>query len=287
MKLANFILLFLVIFIISGCGSSNEEKQTQYNFKQGLAELKINLLENAPPEKIYPESDFPFIVELDNQAAYDIRNGELRIVGLDPAYFDIYPLSENFDLLGKSLTNPAGQKDYLEFSGRSGQLFENSEEHSADFLLKAVYSSEVDFTDTICINTDAYNIFDSGCTSEEAKSYSGQGAPIAVTSLEQVVSPGNAAELELRIKIENKGSGRVNRVVVETAQLGGELLTCIFNNAGQGVVYDFPEDEEKKQEVILICKKSLRGQRSYETTLSVALRYDYELQEEKTLNLVK
>src|SRR3989344_1048119 len=252
MKLANFILLFLVIFIISGCGSSNEEKQTQYNFKQGLAELKINLLENSPPEKIYPESDFPFIIELDNQAAYDITNGELRIVGLDPAYFDIYPLSKNFNLFGKSLTNPAGEKEFLEFMGRSGQLFENSEEYSADFILKAVYSSQADFTDTICINTDAYNVFDSGCSAEEVKSYSGQGAPIAVSSLEQVVSPGNLAEIEFRIKIENKGSGRASRIVIETAQLGGELLTCAFSGAGQGIIHEFPEEEDEKQEITLI-----------------------------------
>ena len=88
MKIISCGLILVLALLLFSCGSPGE-KQTTYNFKQGYGGLQLSFLENAPPEKIYPNSEFKLIVKLDNQAAYDLINGKVRIVGLDDRYFQI------------------------------------------------------------------------------------------------------------------------------------------------------------------------------------------------------
>ncbi|MBU1632346.1 MAG: hypothetical protein KJ580_04000, partial [Nanoarchaeota archaeon] len=173
------IIISLIALVIStlGCKSSSVgDKAGQYNFKQGVAELKLSLLDNAPPEKIYPNSNFKIVVEVDNPSAYDITDGRINIVGIDEKYFQVYPFEQNINFLeGRNLANPSGDKTFIEFDGTAGQLFQNAEEYTANFFLMAKYRSKVEFVDTVCISPNFYDVYDSGCKVEGKKSYSGQG----------------------------------------------------------------------------------------------------------------
>ena len=82
--------LVIVILFLAGCGSE-EESLVQYNFKQGYNGLSLKFFDNAPPEYIYPFSEFKIIVELENLGAYDITDGQIAILGLEEKYFIIYP----------------------------------------------------------------------------------------------------------------------------------------------------------------------------------------------------
>lgn len=280
--------LSTVFFILSllfllGC-QGGEERQLEYNFKQGIAEVQVSLLENAPPEEIYPQTDFQIVVAVENIAAYDVQDGELRFIGLDQKYFDVFPLSQRFSLQGKSLTNPAGDKVFLEFDGRAGELFLNAEEYVGNYFLKAAYTSTVDFTDTVCLNADAYGVYTGGCELDVEKSYSGQGAPLAITKMEEIASPGSG-EIEFRFTLEGKGDGLVEEVTLLAAQLGGQELSCSFKG----------EEEEQlrvrftpeKQEAVMLCHRTLRGEPSYETTVTLQFRYTYTLKEEHELRIVR
>lgn len=275
--------LFFIFFVLSislilvGC-IQNQDSLLQSNPKQGFTGLEISFLPNAPPEQIYASSNFKIIVELENNAAYDLTGGEVQILGIDKKYFDVFPLEENLDTLkGRSLTNPAGDKTFVEFPANSGNLFLNAERITRPFQVKATYASEVEFSDTICINPNLLDVYDAGCAVETPKYYSGQGAPVAVTMMDEIISPGSAAEVEFRFTIENKGPGKMTSLKLNNARLGNNNLNC-----------NKQEFDLKQQSVILLCrKKSLEEPYSYTTTLFLSLNYEYEQRETSRLILVK
>ncbi len=277
------ILVFLSLFLLSGCGTG-QESVLDYNFKQGIAELNINLFENAPPSEIYPDSEFKFIVELDNQAAYDATDGTVRIVGLDPKYFIVSPTEQSFNsLLGRSLAVPAGEKSLdIQFTGHSQRLFEGADSYSQNYFLITKYNSQMDFTDTVCINPSLYRTYNPGCEMESRKSYGGQGAPVAVTRMDELVTPGSGAAAEFRFQIRNEGLGQVGHLNLNDARLGNEQLFCQFigSKDPKSVIIGLDNPE-----VLLVCKKPLRELNAFTTTISLSFSYDYEVQQEMQLTI--
>jgi len=124
MKRLNLLFLIIIFVLLVGC-SKTPEKLSQYNFKQGVAEMRIDFIDRAPPEEIYPNSDFKMVVQLDNQMGYDATTIEVNFVGLNRKYFDVSPPDkgnpqQSLDLLkGRSITAPDGDKKYFDFSGNS------------------------------------------------------------------------------------------------------------------------------------------------------------------------
>ncbi len=292
MKLIKLIIIIVLFMFLLGCGADSGGKKGIQNFKQGYGALEVRFLDNAPPKKIYQGSNFKMIAELDNQAAYDIKNGELKIVGVDQKFFLIMPpLTRNFPLLlGKSLINPSGEKIFIEFDVTAKkELFENAERFQNPYFLKLSFDSIFEFTDTICINPNLYEIYDSGCKVQPKKSYSGQGAPMAITELESIIYPSSAGtEVEFRLLIKNRGQGKANFIQLEKVMLGNEeLKDCHFQNSIEDPQAKKVLFYESKQEDILICKTYLSGQASYETTLSLDFSYDYEIKERQQLNLYR
>jgi len=282
-KIFCLVLLAMASFVLAGCGAGGPQ-DISYNFKQGIKEVTFSFLENAPPKQVYPSSNFKMIAAVDNQAAYDVTNGVVKIVGLDARYFYVTPEEQEFGpLLGKSILSPAGDKVFLEFDGFSQALFENAEEYVGNFLLKAAYRSTMYFADTVCINPTLYDVYSAGCKVQASKAYSGQGAPVAVTKLEEVVSPD--AAVEFRIFLRNSGRGKVSTLTLNNARLGGKELECEFQRAVENKKSLILN--QKMQEAALICKTLLDSQNSYETTLSLGFSYKYEVEQRHSLRLVK
>ena len=280
-------LLLLAALLLFGCGAKEDEKMASYNFKQGISELNLNFLSNAPPDKIYQNSEFKIVVELANEAAYDIEDGSIRLVNIDPNYFLIEPIRQEFEpLMGRSLVNPAGDKQFIEFLGTAKMLFENAQQYVGNYLVKVKYHSTMEFTDSLCINPNLYEVYDSGCVVEERKTYSGQGAPLAVTEVEEVISPGMDPKVEFRVRLRNQGKGKVLVVELGKARLGNLELNCHFPRSGVGEKKI--ELKENIQEAILICDKGMMQDfRSYMTTLYLDFSYDYELEVPHRLNLMR
>ncbi len=281
----NMVFLCFILVALVGCVpesvsslfSGNDYARTpQHNFKQGTAELQVNLLKNSPPERIYPHSRFKIIAQLDNEAAYDITNGRLSVVGIDPQYFTVQPLDKAFsDLKGKSLVMPAGDRGFVEFLAQAGELPKQNAEREEHFIVRASYASQLDFADAVCINPNIYEVYDAGCQLESEKSYSGQGAPLAVEAMEEVISPGIGGEAEFRFLLRNKGDGEVKQVILEEARLGAAELSCEFKTKGDDTRTATPDSDTG--EAVLICKFPLRTAKSYTTFLSLKFSYEYVL----------
>ena len=290
MKLFKLFFLIVIVLLLIGCNKT-PEKVSQYNFKQGVAEMRINFLDRAPPEEIYPNSDFKMVVELDNQMAYDATAINVNFVGLNRKYFDVSPPDkgnpqQSLNLLeGRSILFPDGTKEFFQFDGESKNLFQNAEEYLANYFLTLSYFSKIEFTDTICVNPNIYEIYDSGCKFDDVKSYSGQGAPLAVDEIEEIILPGDSPEIEFRVRLRNKGKGKVKMIKLGFAKLGSEPLDCQFQNTNNDL--KTIELKKEKQEAILVCSKTLKGQSSYTTTLLLDFTYGYELEKKERLKLIK
>lgn len=282
------LLLVLVLLLFSGCGTTIPQNQVAYNFKTGISELNWVFLTNSPPEKIYPYSSFKMILMLDNQAAYPLTNGKVSVVGLDNKYFQLDTLTQNFEPLeGRDLKNPLGGQTQLVFSGTAGRLFTNAEEYVGNYFLLFSYNSQVDFVDTVCMNPHQYDLYDSGCKSNPRNSYSGQGAPLAVTQMEQISYPNqndNGGEVEFRLRLQSRGRGQVLNATLIGAKLGGEDLYCSFDSGKEDRNAGF---NDQKQEALLFCKTIMAQESSYTTPLFVSFSYKYVLQERQRLWLIK
>jgi hypothetical protein len=289
MKIVKIMLIvFLSIFLVA-CGSGGGEGVSKKNFKQGVSELNIEFLNNAPPAKIYPDSNFKMILKIDNQAAYKLLNGKISLIGINKKYFDVRPETQSFDdLEGKSLLAPVGGKQFIEFEGTAGKLFQNANSYRANYFLKVSYDSNVEFSDTICINPRLYEMYDSGCQMQSQKSYSGQGAPLAVTNVEIITYPvGSGAKLEFRFNVAKRGSGEVDNAELKKALIGNkEFQKCEFIGGVGAISPKKALFSKDKQEATLVCETILSDQNSYETTVTLDFDYKYDWLKQYSLVLV-
>jgi hypothetical protein len=277
-------LLILVLVLLVGCGSNTDI--IAQDFHVGTAGLEIILVENAPPKEIYQNSDFPLVLQVVNQAAYPITNGAITILGIDSTYFEIEPGSVFFDQLeGKTLPSPEGDIIFFDFDGHANVLRQKAERNDQNYFIKAQFDSTMKFSDTICINTDLYKIHDGGCQTESSKSFGGQGAPLTISKMEQITSPGSNTRVEFRFTLANKGNGKLLKTALTQSKLGNEEMVCIFQGSPFGELTKVFDPE--KQEVVLVCTIPLLEKSSFQTTLVLDFDYSYEVTKQERLTLIQ
>jgi hypothetical protein len=283
MRIKVIFVSFILLLLLVGCVSVGTSRKTPpHNFKSGVHDLEIDFLKNNPPDEVFQNSEFKIVVELHNDAAYSITNGEIKLTGLDTTYFEFLDEWRSFNNLeGRSLEFPQGEKDFVEFEVRSLDL-KKRDEIEANFKVDVKYSSQIDFADTVCVNPDLYSIYNSGCKVDNEKSYAGQGGPVAVADLKEIISPGG--NVEFRLLLRNRGDGEAKVLTFSSAQLGGKDMSCEF----KGAKGDKRTSKLKgRDEVNLICNSDLQSFKSYETTLTINFVYDYFVSEDRSIDLIK
>ena len=105
------IILFLVIVVLFsfGCKKSSqlyEPEKIEYHI--GTEGLVIVVVKDMPPDIVFENSEFVVGIELENKGAYDVSDGVVAIVGLDPKYTKIEKEQELFTIPGKSPSYPEG-----------------------------------------------------------------------------------------------------------------------------------------------------------------------------------
>jgi len=259
----------------------------EYKFKKGVKEVNFKFFDNNPPSIVYQNFPYKIIVEVDNLAAYDVDNGEVSINGLDKSYFlHVGEAKKTFGTLeGRGTSNPSGDKTFLEFDFSTEKLAINEKQFSNNFLLVAKYDSTLEFSDSVCLNPNVFDVFDGGCKVKSKKSYSGQGGPLAVTNLEEIISPGDSAEVEFRLKLRNKGKGEITTITLGKARLGNKELSCQFK--GETINKKQVVLKSSKKEANLVCRGPIDSSNSYLTTIFFDFKYDYTYTKRKELTLRK
>ncbi len=294
MKLTSILVLLVLSLVVVGCSRGGSNGPPVTDFKTGIKEL--NVLTAGFPQTVYQNNRFQARLTLKNDAGYDAENIKVSLVGLDRNAVDVTEQIKAVDSLpGRTMLSPEGSESLILFDGTVKPLIIGQEMNNQKFLILVSYSSKVEFSPTICVDSGLYSV-GSGCDFKEVKpsdrnsvklkSFSGQGAPIQFTNLQVIPYTGTNSELELRMKISDQGHGNVKSLRLGTAVLGGVPLVCEFK--GSQVLQ--PERVEfvtadRLQEMDLVCSGRLDSSLAYESALFVELYYDYQFTEHKTLEI--
>lgn len=201
----------------------------------GQEGLALNFLPNLPPPKFYApeegeETEFEIGVDIMNRGAYDIVGGYLTL-GLESDYvrFKQWNLEDKpqftqigvagervaFNLLGRSQLDPQGERAVISANVQPLSLDPLTEQHRTTIIVTACYPYATEASAQICIDTDVYGMkpIEKVCKPSTVTLSGGQGAPVAVTKVEERIlsSGGEYIHPQFIIFVKNIGRGTVVR----------------------------------------------------------------------------
>lgn len=301
-----FLVLLILLILVSGCKLIRPKKldisePEKIEYRKGTKALEISFLKNFPPDQIKPGQAFQVIVEVKNQGAYNIDDLILSLTGLKKNITEIIEKPKKIESLpGKSLNFPEGNKEIVSFKLRNIKRLP-IDKHTELIKIGACYEYQTIAGADICINPTS-QIVQTGqaiCPQDQMISLSGgQGAPVAVTKIEQTTIPvaleEGTYELELKFHISNRGNGFVFQE--EGCKKGGilEIGDISFYNFGLGSGIDcgFQAGNNilalEQRDNILTCTAQIDSKMgAFTTPLTITLNYWYEDSIEKTTEIIK
>lgn len=277
MKKEIFVVIMLGILLVSaGCASLRQGttvKETDYH--TGTDGLVMNIIKNLPPDNVWRGNEFVIGLELRNKGAYDIKDGIVRISGFDPRY--ITPAEDEQvieSLAGKGHGYPEGDYMVMNFHAKNIDIPGGAAEYPAAFTAKAEYDYRTEASAVVCINPNAFNIVKTKdvCEVKAVSFSSGQGAPVAITQIEESITPlDRDLRVEFIIYIANKGKGKVlGNVNIDSVKLSEKNAECNVN------AFELRGSEENRVYCSVIVEKGI-GARNVPLSAKLSYRYESEL----------
>ncbi|MBI1969351.1 hypothetical protein HYS48_01540, partial [Candidatus Woesearchaeota archaeon] len=208
---------FLLLFVIScgpvggpSIGLGRDDTGRRPDYRTGTQGLVLQFLSGTPPPKLYEGDPLPIVVEVSNKGTFDVVDGRLYISGFDDRFIklnrDVAVLSE---LAGKSLFNPDGLfSEVFEFEDPSVTIPEHTDLFPQAIKATACYRYQTRTTAEVCIDPDPHSIrlVEKVCQVRPISYSGGQGAPIAITSVEEEIT---RDRLQFKILVQDGGGGTV------------------------------------------------------------------------------
>lgn len=279
------ILLSAVLLLLVGCGllggGGGPGKIVLADFKKGINGLQINKIEGLPGNEFFEGSNFKIGLNLKNTGGYDIYGGEIEIAGFDERYVSIREKKKTLQpIIGKNVGNIEGGFYIEEFQGQALKSLEKAKEYKATYYAIATYDYRSEAQVDVCVNTNLYSDLKlaESCKPQSSISLSGQGAPVAITKVEEIIIPEDlGARVVFKIYVENKGGGYLTSpVYLEEVKLGVLGLTCEQN---------FLDLEDSNKDDFFICTGYEYEPASYTSTLYAGLTYTYKKIEKNSFTI--
>jgi hypothetical protein len=188
------------------------------NIRSGTDALVMDFVKNVPPDQIYDTDVLTVAVNLRNRGAESIEDAWFYLGGFDKNIipFDVegIPLSETgADYIpGKDELRGEEGETAITFSAQLGQggegsLPEGTDVYEANIIMTACYPYRTVANLIVCIDSNPFGVYTSSkaCVPKVVSDLSGQGGPIAVTSVDQAPMRG---KVQFKIYISNKGKGK-------------------------------------------------------------------------------
>jgi hypothetical protein len=209
------LMLFLIaIAFISGCAQEDvETTQVQTAFIGGTSGLVASFVPQSPPDEVFEGSGFDIAVKVENIGEYDVPAGEAEVFlgGISSVAFGLDKISDvnTGDLTAAAKiqdTQIPGGVEHYEFESAGAPDFPGDQQFTV--IAKMCYPYRTKAVSTACIRPDLFQQVTGTtelCTTSGPKQTASSGAPIAVTSVEQI--PLQRQKLGFSIVIKNLGLG--------------------------------------------------------------------------------
>lgn len=283
--------LFISIILLTSCSLFTQKQAADIIGTEGLV-MTIGKL----PAELYQGQGLQIPVTLENLGTSDINGGVLSISGYDENIVHFRPpvKIEGIQLTGKTNFIPGGKR--TDFFTISSINLPGAKQTKQTFEVVACYLYKTDASPIVCINPQRVlgktDINTQACTFDDAQISSSQGAPIAVTKVENWYYL-DKNEIEFRIFVKDvSGKGvamsqnsyakrclgkealraeDIGMINIE-AYLGGQKISC----------YSVENNAETDHFTILgsthsvYCRTSLNSNTpAYTTPLTISLSYGY------------
>lgn len=286
----------LAMLLLTSCSylGTGSTRARPITFHVGTQGMVLAFLSGSPPDRLYEGDPLTLVVQYSNKGAYSVSGGMLYVSGYDRAYIPLVPDQAPFNAEGKSLYNPEGLMSYTaEFTAGAVTAPANVDIFPQTFKVTACYNYRTEAAADVCIDPDPLRIQpqDKVCVLHDV-SMSSQGAPVAVTRVEEDAARGR---VQFKIAISNVGGGTVimneaiprcmtdlRRDEVDKVKISAYLsnmpLTCqpsevrLLNNKGVAFCY------------INLVDQSMEA---YTTTLNINLDYAYRNSIAKRVDILK
>jgi hypothetical protein len=215
MKKIGVILGFILLIGLIGCGQGPSEQYVKDDYHTGTQGIEISFINNAPPLRVYEGDNLDISIEVKNKGAYpegETFQGKLELSGFDPNSIKGSWDGGNgipTDLEGKSQYNPEGGYEVMSYKNRNGvHVPFDADYYEPRIIVHSCYKYSTIADPIVCIDPDPYSLVeeDKVCNIHDVSVGGGQGAPIAVTRVEEEVG---SDQIYFRIYVSNMGGGSV------------------------------------------------------------------------------
>lgn len=273
MRLISILILMIIIFSFSGCsGFIGSDGPKKVDYHTGTTGLELRFLDRMPPSEIWEDASFVTSVEIKNKGTYDVENGVLSITNLPEQYIDLSDNNAPFTIEGKGPEYPEGGFGVISFNMKAKNFPEDKKELRIPFRVVAEYDYKTEASAQVCVSTDVFDIGkedEQSCKPGDINYKSGQGAPVAISKIEELSRPFSETETEIGFKIEvrNSGSGEViDKVEIDEVALGYNYMNCVPSSF----------ELEKGKTASFTCNAVINNkQGSYISPLVILLEYEY------------
>ena len=301
----------MILVIINGCGSgiNGQNPDEGFNYRTGTKGITLNFPVDSITKVYENDPDVRMIAEIKNEGAFpqfnDIGklNGFLWVGGFDNAILDLRPEERRLDeraLEGKSPYNQRGGYSAAVIRGPVYSLPKGTQSYKPKLKVTATYDYETLATALACIDPAprSTDVKEKVCDYRNFRSLAtggSQGAPVAVTSMEEEVAHDN---ILFKMFIKNVGGGLIidendvdkdpnlgydwdtlNRVHISDINVGNRRMTECRPDVGEFV--DLVDGEG-----FIFCRFSTSGVNSvYTSPINVKLDYSYANSIEKELQI--
>lgn len=184
-------------------------EDTKGDLQSAFGDMNLNFVVDTENDKQWFGVDWR-TSDFDFSGTY---NGRMGVAYITTLYGDLLGHSvvnhahgQEYFLLGNRPTYPGGQQDVLVFTGYVDSWPRGLEQTEQIFMFTNCYVYTTYADPQICVDPYPDSTDNKVCTPKTITYPKGQGAPIAVTKIEQENTP---REILFTIHIENKGRGQV------------------------------------------------------------------------------
>lgn len=295
------ILLLGILLLIAGC-TETAVTDDGVPYVGGNNGVSMEFITGSPPDEIFDGGEYPFSVsiKLENSGEFDVKDGFLRIRGINPDEFGSTQSDLRMDMpeiLGTKKNADQsvikGMSEVVTFPELNYQKDEPGNFAIESFRVSACYDYETKASSKVCVKENNVDGLKDNevCLVNQDKSTVNSGSPIHVTNMKETSKGSSGIQLSFDVAhvggVDNKwfptGDNECSDLITNTNMYSVEVevdpiidgkypAKCSgFSNGDSGVIRLFNGEPRK-----VICSFDIGDQENdFETRVNVKLKYRY------------